>query len=252
CKVCDVLAEKHPPLRVSDTTTPECISFHEYGPPLDIIAVDCPAGNAEKITRQLCGSAGCSGMTAKTLKNMLLCHGRASADLQDELTAWATWLANTSPPWASYRAMRQGRLVVLDKQPGIRPLGIGETWMRAVSKLVLAQCGTDGKEACGNSQLCAGLEAGIEGAIRAATQKAAAKEDFTFNEWEVMDNSWGEATNDPALLTDPPSATAATNDDTAMPTHGPPTPPDDPTVLLLANADNSFNNLSCYSMLWEI
>ncbi|KAL7474118.1 hypothetical protein ACHAW6_000112, partial [Cyclotella cf. meneghiniana] len=29
-------------------------------------------------------------------------------------------------------------------------------------------------------------------------------------------------------------------------------PPEDPTVLLLADADNSFNNLSRYSMLWEI
>ena len=63
--------------------------------------------------------------------------------------------------------------------------------MPAVSKLVLAQCSMDGKEACGNSQLCADLEAGIEGAIHAATQKAAAEEDFTFNKWEVIDNSWG-------------------------------------------------------------
>ena len=101
-KVRDVLAEKHPPLRVPDNTTPERISFHEYGPPPDIIAIDCPAGDAEKITRQLRGSTGCSGMTAETLKNMLLRHGRTSANLRDELTAWATWLASTSPPWAAY------------------------------------------------------------------------------------------------------------------------------------------------------
>ncbi|KAL7475126.1 hypothetical protein ACHAW6_001056, partial [Cyclotella cf. meneghiniana] len=75
---------------------------------------------------------------------------------------------------------------------------------------------------------------------------------FTFNEWEVIDNSWGEATHDPALLPDPPSATATTNDDTATPAQGPPTPPDDPTVLLLADADNGFGNLSRYSMLWEV
>ena len=45
--------------------------------------------------------------------------------------------------------------------------------MHAVSKLVLAQCGMDGKEACSNSQLCAGLEDGIKGAIHATTKKAA-------------------------------------------------------------------------------
>jgi hypothetical protein len=49
--------------------------------------------------------------------------------------------------------MQQGRLVFLDKQPGVWPLGIGEVWMRAVSKLVLMQCGLGGKEACGNTQL---------------------------------------------------------------------------------------------------
>ena len=39
--------------------------------------------------------------------------------------------------------------------------------MRAVFKLVLMQCRLDGKEACGNMQLCASLEAGIEGNLHA-------------------------------------------------------------------------------------
>ncbi|KAL7475473.1 hypothetical protein ACHAW6_001386, partial [Cyclotella cf. meneghiniana] len=251
CKVCTILAEKDLPLQVPDTTTPESISFHDYGPPPDIIATDCLAGDAEKITRQLRSSAGCSGMTAKTLKNTLLRHDQASADLRDELTAWATWLTNTSPPWAAYHAMRQGCLIALDKQLCARPIQISETWMCAVYKRVLAQCGTDGKEACGNSQLCTGLEAVIKGAIHATTQKAATEEDFTFNKWEVINDSWGGAMNDPAPLPDPPSATAAINDDTATPAHRPPMPPDDPAVLLLANADNGFQNLSRYSMLWE-
>ena len=150
-KVSEVLADKHPPLHTPDTSDPDRITFRDYGPPPDIIPVDCPAGDAEKIARKLRGSTGCSGLTAEALKNMLLRHGRASSELRDELTEWALWLANSSPPWAAYRAMHQGRLVALDKQPGVRPVGIGETWMRAVSKLVLAQCGMDGKEACGNS-----------------------------------------------------------------------------------------------------
>jgi hypothetical protein len=33
------------------------------------------------------------------------------------------------------------------------------------------QCGLDGKEACGNMQLCTGLEDGIEGAIHASIQR---------------------------------------------------------------------------------
>ncbi|KAL7478162.1 hypothetical protein ACHAW6_003943 [Cyclotella cf. meneghiniana] len=42
---------------------------------------------------------------------MLLHHGRASSVIRDKLAEWALWLANTSPPWAAYRAMCQGHLV---------------------------------------------------------------------------------------------------------------------------------------------
>ncbi len=34
--------------------------------------------------------------------------------------------------------------------------------MCAVSKFILMQCGLDGKEACGNKQLCTGLDASIK------------------------------------------------------------------------------------------
>ena len=44
--------------------------------------------------------------------------------------------------------------------------------MHAVSKLVLMQCGRDSKAACGNTQLCAGLETGIEGTIHVSIQCA--------------------------------------------------------------------------------
>eukprot|EP00956_Cyclotella_meneghiniana_P036391 scaffold125132_cov43-Cyclotella_meneghiniana.AAC.1 len=63
--------------------------------------------------------------------------------------------------------MRQCRVAALDKQPGVRPLGVGEALMRLISKVVLADCGREAKAACGSTQLCAGLEAGIEGAIHA-------------------------------------------------------------------------------------
>jgi hypothetical protein len=44
---------------------------------------------------------------------------------------------------------------------------IGEVWRRAIAKCVLHVAGTEAKEACGTDQLCAGLEAGVEGAIHA-------------------------------------------------------------------------------------
>ena len=54
-------------------------------------------------------------------------------------------------------------LVALDKHPGVRPVGIGETLQRALAKLVLCTAGYQAKVACGNLQLCAVLEEVIEG-----------------------------------------------------------------------------------------
>ena len=55
-------------------------------------------------------------------------------------------------------------LVALDKMPGVRTMGIGETLRWILAKLVMRAAGDQAKMACGNLQLCAGLEAGIEGA----------------------------------------------------------------------------------------
>ena len=159
-------------LRTPNLWDPNNLAFADYGKAPDIIPIDCPLGDAERVVRQLNGSTGCSGVDAEHLKNQLLKHGKASIELCEELVEWALWLANTASPWASYQAMHRGRLVALDKQPGVRPLGIGEAWMRAISKLIFMQCGLDSKEACVNMKLCAGLEAGIEGAIHASIQRA--------------------------------------------------------------------------------
>ena len=40
-------------------------------------------------------------------------------------------------------------------------MGIGETLLGALAKLVLIAAGEQAKTACGNLQLCAGLKAGI-------------------------------------------------------------------------------------------
>ena len=63
------------------------------------------------------------------------------------------------------------RLVVLDKQPGLRPVVIGETLRRDLAKLVIRAAGDQAKTACGNLQMCVGLEAGIEGSTHAMGQR---------------------------------------------------------------------------------
>jgi hypothetical protein len=57
-----------------------------------------------------------------------LAFGMMSDSLIHSLANFTNWLANNIPPWAAYRAMWVGRLVTLDNMPGVRPIGIGETW----------------------------------------------------------------------------------------------------------------------------
>ena len=72
---------------------------------------------------------------------------------------------NGRPLWASYRALMLGRLIGLNKCPGVSPVGLGETWRRMLVKCVLVVIGAEAKEACKTEQLFDGLEAGIEGGI---------------------------------------------------------------------------------------
>ena len=80
-------------------------------------------------------------------------------------------MANSSSPWAAYRALMTCHLVVIDKRPGMRPVGIGEMLRRDLAKLVMRAAGEQVKTACGNIQLCAGLAAGIEGATHTVGQR---------------------------------------------------------------------------------
>ena len=63
------------------------------------------------------------------------------------------WMANSSTPWAAYRALMECCLVALEKGPGVLPVGIMETLHQALSKLVMRASGDQAKTVCGNMQL---------------------------------------------------------------------------------------------------
>ena len=66
-------------------------------------------------------------------------------------------------------------LMALDKRPGVCPVGIGGTLRRALAKLVMRAARDQAKMAYGNLQLCAGLEACIEGATHTIGQRRLAR-----------------------------------------------------------------------------
>ena len=67
------------------------------------------------------------------------------------------------PPWDTYRALMAFHLLLLNKRPGVRPVGIGEALRRDLAKNVMRAAREQVKTACRNLQLCTGLDSGIEG-----------------------------------------------------------------------------------------
>jgi hypothetical protein len=160
--VLSVIESKHPNAR-----TPNADTLTAYPDLPDFVDLDITEDSIEVTARRLSGGAGLGGTDAHALQQWLLRFGKASRTLRQASAEMVDWLANTFPPWASYRALMAGRLVALDKCPGVRPIGIGETWRRLAAKATLLSSGREAKELCGIDQLCAGLEAGIEGGIHA-------------------------------------------------------------------------------------
>jgi hypothetical protein len=91
-------------------------------------------------------------------------------------------MVNDFPPWAAIRALEALHLIGLDKMPGVRLVGIGEIWHHLFAKCLLHVAGKEAKESCSIDQLCAGLDAGIEGGIHAVDHM-----------WKVhrMEEEWG-------------------------------------------------------------
>ena len=58
-----------------------------------------------------------------------------------------------------------GRLIEIDKGPGVRPVDVREIWRRLSAKIVLKVMGPESTISCQDDQLCTGPKAGIDGAI---------------------------------------------------------------------------------------
>ena len=80
---------------------------------------------------------------------------------------WVDWLSNGSPPYAAYQAVNMVWAVALDKSPGVWPHGVGEVWMHLWSNCSHMKTKVAVTSACGNTQLCAGLQSGIKANLHA-------------------------------------------------------------------------------------
>ena len=134
--------------------------------PLDFLEDDVTL-----VESKLSGAAGALGAQAIELSNWLIFFECVSEEYRVVVANLDDWMANSYPPRVAYSALMACQLVAMDKSPGVRPVGIGETLCRAIAKLIMRAVGDEAKMAYGSLQLCAVLEAEIEGAAHAVAQR---------------------------------------------------------------------------------
>ena len=93
-----------------------------------------------------------------------------SADLCEAIAATARRMCTCFVDPQSLSAFVACRLVALDKCPGVRPIGIGESLRRIIGRAVAKAVSDDIQSAAGPLQLCAGHQSGCEVAVLAMRQ----------------------------------------------------------------------------------
>ena len=162
--VLDILKEKHPePAQANPeylVTIP--LPGSQRGHPVLFEGLDGEAIVKAALSTQ--GGSGPSGLDANAWRHLVTGY-RPSQELADAMASLARRLCTEYVDPASTSAFTCSRLIPLDKNPGVRPIGIGEVVRRIVGKAALRIISPDLKRTAGSDQLCVGQRAGIESAI---------------------------------------------------------------------------------------
>ena len=113
------------------------------------------------------GAAGLSGLDATSWKRLCTSFKSASIDLCESLAATARRICTCYVDPRGLTAFVACHLIALDKCPGVRPIGIGETARRLIDRAIARVLSDDNQAAAGPLQLCAGHQSGCESAVHA-------------------------------------------------------------------------------------
>ena len=116
------------------------------------------------------GAAGPSGLDAAAWKRLCSSFKSAFDDLCDALASFARRICTHYVDPMGLSAFVACRLIALDKCPGVRPIGIGETTRRFIGKAIMNAISDNIQEAAGPLQVCAGHLSGCEAAVHAMRQ----------------------------------------------------------------------------------
>ena len=162
----EILVGKHPG---SAPAAPDILLQEEAG---NVSSIYFASVNGELIKRtalSLHGSAGPSGLDADAWRRLCTCYKGASTDLREAVACFTRLICTDSVPSGSLTPYTACRLIALNKNPGVRPIGVCEVFRRLCSKAALFLMKPDIMQACGPVQACTGIPAGVEAMVHSMT-----------------------------------------------------------------------------------
>ena len=160
----DLLHDKHPP---QCPINPEFILSNKTPPdhgPHFVLFDNLNSDLIRQTALRTTGAAGPSGVDAMGWRRFCTSF-KASHDLCHSLASVARRLCTSYVHPIGLSAFVAGRLIALDKNPGVRPIGVGEVARRIICKAILTILNPDILDVVGPSQLCAGQDSGCEAAV---------------------------------------------------------------------------------------
>jgi len=166
-EVVDLLKEKHPP---AEPIQPE--SLFEGPLPEGVDSIHFAAIDDQMILKaamQTKGSCGPSHADSDQFRRVLCSkHFKAEGkEFRDQLAIFARKLATERLDPQTLEPYTSCRLLPLNKNPGVRPIGVGEVVRRIVGKAIAWSLQSEIQEAAGPLQVSSGLKGGAEAAIHA-------------------------------------------------------------------------------------
>ena len=164
CTVRDVLKQKHPDAQPADDD-----ALLREAPPRthEVLFENLDGAIIRSIALHCQGSAGPSGLDATSWRRMCTMYRGTSGNLCSAVAMLAKRIATMHLDPSILKPFIACRLVPLAKNPGVRPIGIGEVLRRLVGKAILQVVGNHVRFVAGCTQLCARQKSGCEVAVHA-------------------------------------------------------------------------------------
>lgn len=158
----EILEEKHPKAKHLDPSYIVQCEPDSYHPSI-FDNIDSSAILKSALVTN--GAHGPSGLDSVQWRKILTSFNEISNELCKQIAFFAKRLATERMHFETLHPYNACRLIPLDKNPGVRPIGIGEVLRRLIGRCITRNISSELQRIGGNTQLCLGQKAGIEHAI---------------------------------------------------------------------------------------